>query len=456
MWSKLGNEHRKLIVNSFRLDITRVHADWLMSTKSYSTALEFDQLRKVMKEPDSVFQGFEEAPIHFPPTYKYDALKVRPSLARALSSRPGSTRNGDRPKSREREMENSSSTSLTSPHFLPIPMPNSPTLSTSPPSSHSPLAQDALSPPRMRISNGADSDSVSISSIISIESVGSNLSDDDNTMSETTNLPTTKLMSEEKKKSRRATLDLVKLKLLTPFKKRNLSEPNDGTEGEENSNLAVFDSGSKQRVQSYCDRIIFSTSQSKKLPPPPIIGRNSGETKVKFTKIVRSSSNKSIPTIRTPEIERTNSTEEKTKSNYFWSNSNNRRRSSDFKNLPSTAMSSFSNGSERRRSSESPLSTRKDDPIHSNSPNSNSKNQTSRILKSFFHLPSFSLANPFLPSTSATTSTPVVLDPASRSGPRFGEVQVIEYGCIEDLSRMKATSDHRPVFLVVAVGIEED
>ncbi|KAI9066127.1 DNase I-like protein [Trametes sanguinea] len=61
---------------NFRLDITRLHADWLIARKDYEQALEFDQLRKVMATGDP-FAGFHEAPIHFPPTFKYDVKRSR-------------------------------------------------------------------------------------------------------------------------------------------------------------------------------------------------------------------------------------------------------------------------------------------------------------------------------------------------------------------------------------------
>ena len=60
---------------NFRIDISRQHADWLMMNKKYDQALAFDQLGKVLKEGDA-FRGFKEAPINFPPTYKYDVLKT--------------------------------------------------------------------------------------------------------------------------------------------------------------------------------------------------------------------------------------------------------------------------------------------------------------------------------------------------------------------------------------------
>ena len=60
---------------NFRIDISRQHADWLMMHKKYDQALAFDQLGRVLKDGDA-FKGFKEAPINFPPTYKYDVLKT--------------------------------------------------------------------------------------------------------------------------------------------------------------------------------------------------------------------------------------------------------------------------------------------------------------------------------------------------------------------------------------------
>lgn len=60
---------------NFRVDITRQHADWLVMQKRYDQALEFDQLRKVMKDGRE-FKGFQEHAIEFPPTYKYDVMKT--------------------------------------------------------------------------------------------------------------------------------------------------------------------------------------------------------------------------------------------------------------------------------------------------------------------------------------------------------------------------------------------
>ncbi|KAF6759917.1 hypothetical protein DFP72DRAFT_805883 [Ephemerocybe angulata] len=61
---------------NFRLDITRLHADWLIAREDYAQALGFDQLLRVMKDGAKEFNGFKEAPINFPPTFKYDVLRT--------------------------------------------------------------------------------------------------------------------------------------------------------------------------------------------------------------------------------------------------------------------------------------------------------------------------------------------------------------------------------------------
>ncbi|RXW25597.1 hypothetical protein EST38_g199 [Candolleomyces aberdarensis] len=68
---------------NFRLDITRLHADWLISRKEYAQALAFDQLRKVMQDDAPEFKGFNEADIDFAPTFKYDVLRTLKRQKRA-------------------------------------------------------------------------------------------------------------------------------------------------------------------------------------------------------------------------------------------------------------------------------------------------------------------------------------------------------------------------------------
>lgn len=61
---------------NFRVDISQLHAKWLLDQKKYQDALMFDQLRKVMADPaQNPLPGFEEAPITFMPTFKYDVWK---------------------------------------------------------------------------------------------------------------------------------------------------------------------------------------------------------------------------------------------------------------------------------------------------------------------------------------------------------------------------------------------
>lgn len=78
---------------NFRLDVSRLHADWLISRKGenmcfpnspagiltkifleYQRALEFDELHRLLRT-DPAFHGFAEGTINFPPTFKYDILK---------------------------------------------------------------------------------------------------------------------------------------------------------------------------------------------------------------------------------------------------------------------------------------------------------------------------------------------------------------------------------------------
>lgn len=70
----------------------RFHKIVAHNSEEYEQALEFDQLRKVMSCSDS-FSGFNEAPIRFPPTFKYDVLRTlkrsrTKSLRRGISATP--------------------------------------------------------------------------------------------------------------------------------------------------------------------------------------------------------------------------------------------------------------------------------------------------------------------------------------------------------------------------------
>ncbi|KNZ72104.1 72 kDa inositol polyphosphate 5-phosphatase [Termitomyces sp. J132] len=88
---------------NFRLDISRLHADWLLSRKEYAQALAFDQLTNLMKSGEA-FVGFKEAPINFPPTFKYDVLRSLKHIKRG-KSQPGSWRRPDGQSCRLTEVE---------------------------------------------------------------------------------------------------------------------------------------------------------------------------------------------------------------------------------------------------------------------------------------------------------------------------------------------------------------
>ncbi|KAL7422221.1 hypothetical protein Q5752_002867 [Cryptotrichosporon argae] len=61
---------------NFRVDISLLHAKWLLEQKKYRDALMFDQLRKAMADPaTNPLPGFHEADIDFMPTFKYDVWK---------------------------------------------------------------------------------------------------------------------------------------------------------------------------------------------------------------------------------------------------------------------------------------------------------------------------------------------------------------------------------------------
>lgn len=58
---------------NFRLNISRLHADFLLKSKNWEHMLSFDQLNALMKERNNCLRGFREAPIKFAPTYKVSA-----------------------------------------------------------------------------------------------------------------------------------------------------------------------------------------------------------------------------------------------------------------------------------------------------------------------------------------------------------------------------------------------
>lgn len=87
---------------NFRVDISLLHAKWLLEQKKYQDALMFDQLKKAMEDPiTNPLPGFQEAPIAFMPTFKYDVWKsVRATnrdIRRSLRKRRPTVDRHDRP-----------------------------------------------------------------------------------------------------------------------------------------------------------------------------------------------------------------------------------------------------------------------------------------------------------------------------------------------------------------------
>ncbi|KAG8970259.1 hypothetical protein FRC03_010449 [Tulasnella sp. 419] len=60
---------------NFRLDVSRLHAEWLVAQRHFHDAIKFDQLHRIMENGDG-FHGFSEAVINFPPTFKYDIMRT--------------------------------------------------------------------------------------------------------------------------------------------------------------------------------------------------------------------------------------------------------------------------------------------------------------------------------------------------------------------------------------------
>ncbi|GAA6017294.1 hypothetical protein JCM10207_003683 [Rhodosporidiobolus poonsookiae] len=78
---------------NFRLAISRLHCDWILRAKDYTTALKFDQLREVLAEAEGVFKGFSEGAITFGPTYKFDIPRSVKKKRSTILGRRGNKRN---------------------------------------------------------------------------------------------------------------------------------------------------------------------------------------------------------------------------------------------------------------------------------------------------------------------------------------------------------------------------
>ncbi|KAL8286282.1 hypothetical protein RQP46_004770 [Phenoliferia psychrophenolica] len=137
---------------NMRLNLSRLHADWISKTRDWHIAMEFDQLGEVLRDSESCLKGFQEAPIEFAPTYKYD---VPPKIKK---KRSGGFRTPRASKRSSKTLESTLSTT------------SSATSSDTPPSHMSPShasAGELFPPPK-------DTDALSI-----ISSQGSDMSEYD-------------------------------------------------------------------------------------------------------------------------------------------------------------------------------------------------------------------------------------------------------------------------------------
>ncbi|KAK4702445.1 hypothetical protein P7C70_g3778, partial [Phenoliferia sp. Uapishka_3] len=308
---------------NMRLNLSRLHADWLAKAHDWHIAMEFDQLGIVLADPKGCLQGFSEAPINFAPTYKYDVIpkikKKRSTILRASRTIKRSSKDSNSPRSPD-------------PHSSPLPpFPSSPqpafisspqpTLSSSPrnhPSFFSSIPQPAFSSSPHSHSQGFLSprrDSDARSTMSSSASMCSNMSDYDridkkelpinnvNNLLPALNLPDSTAEAVRRAQVRFMTLvrsnsaqNGVSRKsndgsprksfsalpasgtgsgTSTPLRRPILRstqseavvsrggaeselESEDGERGEKEE--PVFDSSSKQRVQSYTDRILFRSN----------------------------------------------------------------------------------------------------------------------------------------------------------------------------------------------------
>ncbi|WFC97535.1 hypothetical protein MYAM1_000249 [Malassezia yamatoensis] len=90
---------RLLFINSHlavRVEVSRKHADWLVLNKSYEQAFAFDQLQSAMRH-GKVFKGFREAPVTFPPTYKFDIYKANLAARRLRADAPNGSASEEDP-----------------------------------------------------------------------------------------------------------------------------------------------------------------------------------------------------------------------------------------------------------------------------------------------------------------------------------------------------------------------
>ncbi|KAF7312158.1 Inositol polyphosphate phosphatase [Mycena indigotica] len=252
---------------NFRLDISRLHADWLISRQDYAQALTFDQLRNLMQRGE--FAGWNEEPIQFPPTFKYDVLRTlkhrrRPSKHDQWRNTRESARQltevnerGDEEGRDSDDVDAASVSSSTwnSMHSRPGTEPDDDYFHPSP-SSH---AVSSLSSPgsRVSLSQKAKTKWLAMTSPSAPHSP--------TTWFKKKPFPSSSpviVTAEHKQARRRRSLDTA---VLPPSLKR-LSSTSSSIQSDQvdqrHDDKGLYDTSHKQRVPSWCDRVMWKTSIS--------------------------------------------------------------------------------------------------------------------------------------------------------------------------------------------------
>lgn len=547
---------------NFRLNISRLHADWLVQARDFATAMQFDQLRAVLAEADCALGGFGEAPIFFAPTYKYDLRRT----ARRVVKKPS------------RLLRRASK-------VVPVPFSGSAPARSSPPEA---VADPTLEAANIGPTETAEDDAASIASTIDAAALDA-LAADSIDLSAAADAPghpgdpvrnaRVRFLTLVKRNSTRAALETARIKALAsgrqstsqsqrpralaqlfqeegddppshsprPILQQSQSamtartvrpgapERADGVlhNGSNPEHEAVWDSSKKQRVQSWTDRILFypnrQTVAIKKGPPSPAPALVSLESpSLSPSRPSRSRSVRSLPdgakrSSRSRTRLRRQVSQDSLASGSVWQRVKSfpslsilDRKSSIDSTSPkppngpplttdtepvtgvpsrrpprrrftlSASSDSSSSGSPPRSPAAVALSSMPFDEVEDRSTERSDAVNLPRVRTfasalSRFHerhaessadlttslnnrlrtfLTSLPVTLPFLsaPVVDGAASTPSLEDSGASGqafGPQPGELMPIEYNSVMDIERMGAVSDHRPVYLVCALGIEE-
>lgn len=529
---------------NFRLNISRLHADWLVQAKDFTNALQFDQLRAILRESDSALGGFGEAPIHFAPTYKYDLRKT----TRRLVHKPSRLlRRGSK--------------------AVPVqPSKNGPTRTSPHESDTNSVLEAAASP-----TEPADDDAASIASTVdadALDALAANQADfpasdstPDNGADPVRNARV-RFLTLVKHNSTRAALETARIRaqasrsqstdsgqrpLAQMFQDADEETPSGSPQAiVQQPQVAVkagaaskadkdallcdeeptWDSSKKQRVQSWTDRILFypnrlaTAKEERSAPLAPALGslfrahrtrsirslpdagkrasqsRNRLRRQVSQDTLASTSvwqRVKSFPALaildRPPSIERppsSASVAHSSKANVPEVESSPPttiaarrapRRHFTLSGSPDSSPSSSPAHSPAAVTISSPPLAAADDPFCGSAPVNLPRARTFASALSRLHerhaeapdagpslnsrfrsfLTSLPVALPFLSaplSDDSTAPDAAAEKPAQAVGPEPGELMPIEYNSVMNIERMGAVSDHRPVYLVCALGIE--